>query len=402
MLLTAVPITRSLRNIFKGSRKLVPKGHSLMCRITARETQIFWKSDGGTCVGTCVSCDGFDSPTLCKVVDPKAVWTQVRKSKVKEVTITKGHIQVGRKQFKLQGVRGGEKLYGFGRIVKDLDIEYDPSTGMVGFRILRDPGIQVVVPLKSNTVVELNKVKKLFYGKQKIIKRKHIIMSEEKTEKGTGAGRQRGPAAAEGTTPPPPPGSVLPPPTAPPVAAAPPIAAAPPVAAAPPNNAPTPPTNVEAPAPPTESPAPPTAATPAPPVAPPKKAPTKAPAPATPPPASNPETETSTDEAPLSEEDVEAAEEKDWCDFVRTKAPLKGERNSADKLSEKGWLCLPHAHHALTTNDIREALAGLDNLKAAYLESLYIIASKGTVSDDEKAAIAEQAVTEFKKKLASL
>lgn len=393
MLLTTVPITNSLRNIFKGSTKLVPKGHSLFFRIAPRESQIFWKSDEGTCVGTVISCDGFDSTTLCKVLEPKTVWTQLRKSKVKEVTITKGCIQVGRKKYKLQTLRGGDRLYDFGKLVKDLDVEYNSSTGMVGFRTLRDPGIHIVVKLKSNTVSELNKVKKLFYGKQINIKRKHIIMSE--TDKG--AGRTRGPAPAA-------PGAVAPPPISP---AAP---AAPPVAAAPPSAAPAPPTNTEAPPVAPAPAAPPVATTPAPPVAPPVKtpakaapakvAPAKAPTPATAPEA--PATEPAAEGTDVTEEEVETTEEKDWCDFVRTKAPLKGERNSADKLVEKGWLCLPHAHHDLAVNDIRQAVSDLDNLKAAYLESLYIIASKGTVSDEEKAAIGQAAVAEFKKKLANL
>jgi hypothetical protein len=364
-----------------------------MCRVSARESQIFWMSDEGTCVGACLDCDGSKKTVLARIADPIAVWKQISKSKTRELTITNSFLQIGRKQFKLHRVRGGNKLYGFGRFVKDLDVEYDPSTGMVGFRTTRDPGIHIVVRLRSNTVSELNHVKKLFYGKQIKTKRKHIMADENKS---TGAGRTRGSAP----TPPPPPGAVAPPPVEPPKA--------PPVAKSP-TEAPAPPTNVEAPAPapPVDPPTTEAPAAPAPPVAPPpKKAPAKAPAKA--PEAPVTEAPVETTEEPETEEEGTAPEEstevieQDWTDFVRDKAPLKGETNSAVKLSDKGWLCIPHAHPSLSIEDIRNTLDNLDNIKGAYLEALYIIAGKGTVSEEQIAAIKEEAVKEFKKKLSAL
>jgi hypothetical protein len=310
------------------------------------------------------------------VENPKEVWKQIRTSKAQEMTITKGTIHVGRKKFNLQGRRGNDRLYGFGKSIRDIGIEYDSDKGLIGFTTRRDPGIRIVVTMRTDTVAELVEIKKLFYGNINIPKRKHIMS----------ASRKRGEAPAEdnnqAAAPPPPP--ITPPPKA---------------------NTPAPPT---VPAAPTAAPAPPTSEAP--------------PAPTPPPPKTPPAPEVKEEEEVTAEEveevttdaeeqapeEVEEAseevteEEEAEVTYLRDKAPLKSEHNSADKLKEKGWSCIPHVYEDLTLADIQNALYELDNLRDVYMEALYIVASKGTVTDEQRVEIAIQAVAEFKKKLANL
>ena len=77
--------------------------------------------------------------------------------------------------------------------------------------------------------------------------------------------------------------------------------------------------------------------------------------------------------------------------YIRDKAPLKGERNSADRLSEKGWHCIPSVYDDLTVDEIEGVLNILGNLQCAYENRLVSIArsASGVPQEDYDKMAAE-------------
>lgn len=127
----------------------------------------------------------------------------------------------------------------------------------------------------------------------------------------------------------------------------------------------------------------------------------KAPEP-TPEPTPEPEPTEEQGEDTTPDPNPEPQVEKAPVTYYRAKAPLKGEINSATKLEEKGWTCVPHAWENISLEEATQALKELRAAEEAYQHVVLYIAARGTVSEADKEVYREEGRQDIRKKMSQI
>ena len=110
-----------------------------------------------------------------------------------------------------------------------------------------------------------------------------------------------------------------------------------------------------------------------------------------------------------SDSDHEPVAEQSFAEYVnaalpavKPKAPLKSEINSAKKLIEKGWICVPVRHDGMDPKDILTKMHILQMTLAGYADQLALECSKGSFTEEDKEAYRQEGRQEILNKIAKL